>query len=57
MKNQKNFLLGESTESKLFTVSKDESSTKEGTGKMHCMHSGMVKGTSRAEAMLNSKKN
>jgi len=32
---------------------------KEGTGKsmkMHCMYSGMVKGTSRAEAMSNNNK-
>jgi len=47
---------------KNFAVSKDEWDTKKGTGKstknplMHCMHSGMAKGTSWAEVMLNSKK-
>jgi len=48
------------TKSTLFTVSKDEWDTKEGRGKSMknaCMYSGMVKGTSWAEAMLNGEKN
>jgi len=43
-----------------FVVSEDEWDTKEGPGKsiwrMHFMYSGMAKGTSRAEATLNSEK-
>jgi len=45
--------------STLFVVSKDKWDTKEGTDKsikMHCMYSGMEKGTSPAEATSNSKK-
>jgi len=47
------------TESTPFMVSKDEWDTKEGPGKsmkMHCMYSGMAKGTSQAEVTSNSKK-
>jgi len=47
------------TKSTLFVESKDEWNTKEGTGKSmkkHCMHSGMAKGTSQAEATLNNEK-
>jgi len=43
----------------LFTVSKDEWNTQENTGKsliMHWTHCGMPKGTSLAEATLNSEK-
>ena len=45
----------------LYTVSKDEWNTKEDTGKsqknaLHVQHSGMPKGTSRAEATSNSEK-
>jgi len=41
-----------------FVVGKDEWDTMEDTGKsMHCIHSGMAKGTSWAEAMSNSEKN
>jgi len=43
----------------LFVVNKDEWDTKEGrckSIKMHCIYSGMAKGTSRAETMLNRKK-
>jgi len=36
-------------------VSKDEWDTKEGPLRMHCMYSSMAKGTSRDEAMSNSK--
>jgi len=40
-----------------FVVNKDEWDTKKGRGKsMHCMYSGMTKGTSRTEAKLNSEK-
>jgi len=47
------------TKSTPFVVSEDERDTKEGPGKsmkMHCMYSGMAKGTSQAEAMSNSEK-
>jgi len=47
------------TKSTLFVVSNDEWDTKEGTGmskKKHCTYRGKTKGTSWAEAMLNSKK-
>jgi len=44
------------TKSTLFVASKDEWGTKEGPGGMHCFYSSMPKGTSRAEAMLNSEK-
>jgi len=43
------------TKSTLFTVSKDEWNTKEGTGRMHT-YRGMPKDTSRAEAMSNNEK-
>ena len=39
-----------------FAVSKDEWGTKEDTGRMHCTYCGMPKGTSQAEATLNSEK-
>jgi len=44
------------TKSTLFMVNKDEWYTKEGPWRMHCMYSGMAKGTSWAEATLNSEK-
>jgi len=37
-------------------MSQDEWDTKKGPWRMHCMYSGMAKGTSRTEAMLSSKK-
>jgi len=48
-----------STKLILFVVSKDKWNTKEDTGKAmknHCTYCGMLKGTSRAEAMSNSEK-